>query len=102
MCKELQGICRYFVTYSGVKLPLKLSQALDEDALSNRNTFFRAYFDDQERMTGVQKIVYGEVELEHRYAYYSNGTLKQAVVIDAEEEATMLYFDEAGKHKTNK
>ncbi|MFA7350560.1 MAG: DUF6156 family protein [Methylotenera sp.] len=102
MCEELQGKCRYFVTYSGVKLPLKLSQPLGEDALSNRNTFFRAYFDDQERMTGVQKIVYGEVELEHRYAYYDNSTLKQAVVIDAEGEATMLYFDEAGQHITNK
>jgi hypothetical protein len=101
MCEELQGKCRYFVTYSSVKLPLKLSQPLDENALSNRNTFFRAYFDDKERITGLQKVVYGEVELEHHYAYYDNGTLKQAVVIDAEEEGTMLYFDEAGMHKTN-
>ncbi len=101
MCEEHQGKCRYFVTYSGVKLPLKLSQPLDETALSNRNTFFRAYLDDQERITALQKVVYDEVELEHRYAYYDNGTLKQAEVIDAEGEATMLYFDEAGMQKTN-
>lgn len=101
MCVEHQGKCRYFVTYSGVKLPLKLSQPLDEDALSNRNTFFRAYFDYQERITALQKVVYGEVELEHRYAYYSNGTLKRAEVTDAEGEATMLYFDEAGMQRTN-
>jgi hypothetical protein len=101
MCKELQGKCRYFVTYSGVKLPLKLSQPLDEEALSNRNTFFRAYFDDLGRMTGLQKLVYSEVELEHHYAYYDNGTLKQAEVIDAEGEATMLHFDEAGMLKAN-
>lgn len=101
MCEEHQGKCRYFVTYSGVKLPLKLSQPLDEAALSNRNTFFRAYFDNQEHMTGLQKLVYGEVELEHRYEYYDNGTLKQAEVIDAEGEATMLYFDDAGMPKTS-
>lgn len=101
MCEELQGKCRYFVTYSGVKLPLKLSQPLDEEALSNRNTFFRAYFDHQDRMTGLQKIVYGEVELEHHYAYYDNGTLKQAEVIDAEGEVTTLQFKEAGIQNTN-
>jgi hypothetical protein len=96
MCNDLQGKCRYFVTYSGVKLPLKLSQPLDEDALSNRNTYFRAYFDDQDRMTSVQKIVYGEVELEHHYAYYNDGTLKQAEVIDTEGEVTTLQFKQAG------
>jgi hypothetical protein len=96
MCEELQGKCRYFVTYSGVKLPLKLSQPLDEDALSNRNTFFRAYFDASDCMTGLQKIVYNEIELEHHYEYYANGILKRAEVIDAEGEATTLYFDEAG------
>jgi hypothetical protein len=54
--EENQGNCRYFVTYSGVKLPLKLSQPLDENALNNRNTFFQAYFDAHERMTGLQKL----------------------------------------------
>jgi hypothetical protein len=101
MCKEHQGKCRYFVTYSGVKLPLKLSQPLDEAALSNRNTFFRAYFNNQERMSALQKVVYGEVELEHRYAYYDNGRLKQAEVIDAEGESTMLHFDESGMQRTH-
>ncbi len=99
MCEELQGKCRYFVTYSGVKLPLKLSQPLNEDALNNRNTFFRGYFDTHGRISSLQKMVYGEIEIEHRYEYYNNGILKQAEVIDAEGEVTTLYFDESGMQK---
>jgi len=94
MTNEFHGECRYFVTYSGVKLPLKLSQPLDESALNNRNTFFRAWFDEGERMTGFQKMVYGEVEMQHRYEYYASGTLKRAEIIDAEGEATALDFED--------
>ena len=96
MSEELQEECRYFVTYSGVKLPLKLCQPLEQAALNNRNTFFRAWFDAQDRITGFQKMVYSEVELEHRYQYYENGALMQAEIVDAEGEITILNFDEGG------
>lgn len=96
MSKAPEGKCRYFVSYSGIRLPLKLSQPLEAGALSNRNTFFRGFFDERERMTGVQKMVYGEVELEHRYEYYDSDVLKRAEVIDAEGEMTVLRFDEQG------
>lgn len=36
---------RYFTSYSGVKLPLKLVGELDEADMRNRNTFFRGHFD---------------------------------------------------------
>lgn len=71
---------RYFVTYSGVKLPLKLVDPLQAAGLSNRNTYFRAEYDDQERLIAVEKIVYGEVEMAHRYDYHPNGALKAAHV----------------------
>jgi len=91
-----QPICRYFSTYSGVRLPLKLSQPLEEHAIANRNTYFCGYFDQEGRITGFQKMVYSEVELEHRYTYHPNGTLKQAEIIDTEQEVTLLNFDENG------
>ena len=97
MTDGFQGECRYFVTYSGIKLPLKLSQPLEASALSNRNTFFRAWFDAQERMTGFQKMMYGEVELEHRYDYYDSGALKRAEIIGTDDEITVIdYQDNAG------
>jgi len=88
--------CRYYISYSGVKLPLKLVSPLTDAELQNRNTFIRAYFDAQERLILCQKLVYGEIELEHRYSYYATGNLKQAEIIDADGELTRLDFDEAG------
>ena len=88
--------CRYFISYSGVKLPLKLVTPLTDAELQNRNTFFRGYFDSQERLLLCQKLVYGETELEHRYSYYDNGVLKVAEITDADGELTVLRFDEAG------
>jgi hypothetical protein len=88
--------CRYFITYSGVKLPLKLVTPLADAELQNRNTFFRGYFDQHDRLMLCQKMVYGEIELEHRYAYYDSGVLRQAEITDADGEVTVLKFDETG------
>jgi hypothetical protein len=93
MADAISGTCRYFVTYSGVKLPLRLLNELDASQLENRNTFFRGYFDAQERLVKLQKIVYSEIEMEHRYTYQSDGRLKHAEIVDAEGEATAMTFD---------
>lgn len=96
MTDEAEDTRRYFLTYSGVKLPLKLCQPLEEAAIENRNTFFQAWFDAHERVTAFQKIVYGEVDLEHRYRYHANGQLAMAEIVDAEGEARVMHFDEDG------
>lgn len=88
--------CRYYVTYSSVKLPLKLVNPLQETDIANRNTYFRAYYDAHDRMLLCQKIVYGEVELEHRYAYHDNGNLMQADIREADDEPRVMRFDAQG------
>jgi hypothetical protein len=57
--------CRFFVSYSGVKLPFNLVNPIDPEMLSHRNTFIRAYFDQAGTLSGFDKVVYGEVELSH-------------------------------------
>ncbi len=37
--------CRFFVTYTGVKMPFRLVEAIPDAQLTHRNTFIRAYFD---------------------------------------------------------
>jgi len=91
-----RSACRFFVSYSGVKLPLKLVNELDQDGLSNRNTYFRAHFDAQGHLVLCEKLVYGEIEFTHRYAYHANGVLKQAEITTADEETSVLCFDDAG------
>ena len=90
------GACRHFLSYTGVGLPLTLLTPLAPEQIAHRNTFFRAYYDDHNRLIGVQKVVYGENELEHRYRYDERGVLRSAAIIDAEGETAELLFDENG------
>ncbi len=90
------GECRFFASYSGVRLPLNLVGAIDADALSNRNTFIRAYFDRSGALRGFDKIVYGEVELAHRYDYHATGKLSRAEITMLDEDPVILRFDPSG------
>lgn len=96
MANETNLECRFFVSYSGVKLPFNLVNAIAAEALSNRNTFIRAYFDKAGMLSGFDKVVYGEVELSHRYEYHDNGLLRCAEIVMLDEEPAALSFDEAG------
>ena len=96
MNPEQQTECRYFVSYSGIKLPLKLVNEITEASLNNRNTYYCGYFDVQDRMLLCQKIVYGEVESEHQYQYYDNGILKSAQITE-DDEVREIHFNELGE-----
>jgi hypothetical protein len=89
---------RYFLTYSGVSLPLNLVSPLAASDLENRNTYFRARYDEKERLLLCEKIVYGAVELRHAYEYRAEGGLARAVVaMGDDEDETEVLFDENGK-----
>lgn len=92
-----RGTSRYFVTYTGVKLPFKLVNELVDSEVKNRNTFFRGDFDEQGRITGFDKVAYGDVELAHRYRYHDNGHLSSAEITDIDGDVTILTFDVEGK-----
>ncbi|OIR15372.1 hypothetical protein GALL_36940 [mine drainage metagenome] len=93
---ENRGTPRFFVTYTGVRLPFKLVNELQASEVENRNTFFRGYFDAQERLTGFDKLAYGDIELVHRYTYHDNGKLSAAEITDIDGETTLLIFDAEG------
>ncbi|MGZ8946375.1 MAG: DUF6156 family protein [Methylococcaceae bacterium] len=96
MNPEQQTEVRYFVSYSGIKFPLKLVNEITEASLNNRNTYYCGYFDAQDKMLLCQKIVYGEVESEHQYQYYGNGVLKSAQITE-DDEAREIHFNEFGE-----
>lgn len=86
----------YFTSYTGVKLPFKLVNPLAGQDVENRNTFFLGYFDSAERLTGFDKMVYGELELAHRYDYHASGRLRRAEITDIDGEVTVLDYAEDG------
>jgi len=96
MNEKMLGTCRYFLTYTGVKLPFTLLNELEADQLKNRITFFHGYYDEQGRLVGLQKMVYGEIEMEHRYQYDDAGVLRRAAITDIDGETMELAFDEKG------
>lgn len=88
--------CRFFASYTGVKPPVKMVNPLSEADMSHRNTFIRAYYDPAGTLTGFDKVVYGEVELTHRYTFHASGTLRSAEIAMLDEDAVILRFDEDG------
>jgi hypothetical protein len=91
----------YFLTYSGVKLPLNLVSPIAADALENRNTYIRAGFDADGRLVSCEKVVYGEVELRHDYDYRPDGYLARAR-ISMDDEETEIVFDENGRAEASR
>ena len=89
----------YYLSYSGTKLPLKLVNPLSLDEVENRNTYFGAQTDALGRTTLIHRVVYGEIDLEHRYGYYASGALSWAEILDSEGEIRRLSFTENGNPK---
>lgn len=83
---------RFFTSYSGTQLPLRLVGELAADAMRNRNTFVRGTFDDADRLIACERVVYGEVELRHDYSYHPDGKLARAAIDDGSGEANVLEF----------
>jgi hypothetical protein len=83
---------RYFLTYSGVSLPLRLTEELTPDTLRNRNTYFQAAYDSAGRMLWLEKITYGEVEMRHDYEWSAAGQLSKAIIRSEDEEPQVREF----------
>lgn len=85
--------CRNFVSYSGVKLPLKLISPIDGGTVEGRITYFRGFYNNDEHLLKIEKVVYGEVEFTHYYEYHSDGRLKSAELIEADCEPRVMTFN---------
>lgn len=83
---------RYFVSYSGVKLPLNLLNPLEREETANRNTYFCGYYDKAGKMLACEKRVYGEVEFSHIYEYSPSGKLMAAIIQMQGDEPQRLEF----------
>jgi len=90
---SITSTLRHFLTYRGVTLPLTLTEELSPDALRNRNTYFRAAYDAEDRMLWLEEIVQGEVELRHDYHWGADGMLRSAIVRTPDEAPQLLQFD---------
>ena len=65
--------CRFFASFVGTGLPLRLISELELSAIILRNTYFIAYYDEIGRLTRCDKMVYGDRVSSHIYEYYASG-----------------------------
>lgn len=83
---------RYYTSYSGAGLPLRLVGELAADDMRNRNTYYAGAFDDDGRLIRCEKIVYGDIEVRHDYAYHSDGRLARATIDDGSDEPSVIDY----------
>ncbi|WP_428036078.1 DUF6156 family protein [Amphritea sp.] len=89
---DLQQFNHFYLSYSGIKLPLKLVGPIAPSEIENRNTFFASKVDDRGRVTEIAKVVYNEIELHHRYHYHDDDqSLTQAIITTDGETHTIQY-----------
>lgn len=86
--------CEYYVTYSGVGLPLKLVSPIDENDLYLRNTYFRQYTNDQNQKIIIEKIVHGRVEMVHKYTYDQENRVIEVEITDTDEEPKKIQLNQ--------
>lgn len=87
---------QYFLSYSGIDLPLNLVSPISKAELQNRNTYFGVNLDGQGRISLIHKRVYGDIELSHHYGYEKNGILQWATIHGSDGDGRKLYFDADG------
>ena len=87
---------QFFLSYSGIRLPLNMVGPVAADEIANRNTYFGVMLDESGRIVQVDKRVYGELELQHHYGYHSNGNLAWAKILEEDGETRQLCFDSSG------
>ncbi len=88
---------RFFASFVGIGLPLRLISELGPSAIIHRNTYFIAYYDESGRQMRCDKIVYGDLILSHTYEYYASGSLKSASIRSDDDDGGVIFFDEHGK-----
>jgi hypothetical protein len=89
---DQQPTCRYFTSYSGARLPLKLVGELAEGDMRNRNTYFRGSFNATAQLISCEKVVYGEIEFRHSYRYHPDGKLAHAEIDDGSGDTSVLDY----------
>jgi hypothetical protein len=83
---------RYFTSYSGAGLPLRLVGELAAEDMRNRNTYYAGSFDAEGRLTRCEKMVYGEVEARHEYHYHADGRLARATIDNGDDDPSVIDY----------
>ena len=83
---------QYYLSYSGLKLPLKLVSPMKSEEIENRNIYYGVHLDVNGNPISIHKVVYGEIEMQHEYGYSDSGDLKWAEITNIDNEVQRFEF----------
>ena len=81
---------KYFGTFSGYTLPLKLKNNLSKSEIEARRAYLVAYYDASGRLHKVRKVLDGKTEFIHEYAYDAQSKLVEVIVTNHEGNISIL------------
>lgn len=92
-------IVKYYKTFAGYNVPLKLIQPFSkEEALGSRHAYYIGYFSKKNNiLQRVEKIHNGKLIFTHVYSYHPNGVIKRLETTTADGKLLFKNFDERGK-----
>jgi hypothetical protein len=88
---------KYFGTFVGYDLPLKLRENLFRTEAEERGTYYIAHYDSVGRLEEVRKVHTGATFFVHKYTYDAQGILVEARITNKAGEVSILKRGPDGK-----
>lgn len=88
---------KYFATFSGYNIPLKLTEEIPKELALKRDAYYVGFYDEDQRLTCVEKYLDGALFFRHSYFYREDGSLRESKTVNSEGIETVSYFDENGR-----
>ncbi len=95
--KHIPGKPYYYGTFGGYGALPHLSDNITREAALNKDGYYIAYYDEQDRLIAFAKYYKGKVIFSNKYYYRSTGTLERREGVGETGGTTIYYFDKKGK-----
>lgn len=78
--KEENMSVRYFSGISGITLPYVPRDEVTAEQAHSLPAYLRVRFDEDGRVTKLEKVIGDKLDFDHEYEYYDDGSLRRATV----------------------
>lgn len=97
MDNERQVEIRYYGTFSGYNIPLKLSEELTQPEALRRKSYYVGFYNETQSLFRVEKYLNGSLFFQHNYFYHENGSIRENRIVNSDGITTTNHFDAKGK-----
>src|SRR3990167_2528553 len=70
-------VVRYFRAFDTIEMPMRPYREISAKEAQASEAYFEAEYDELNRLSEVEKVRHGEVDLRYRFRYYDSGVLRE-------------------------